>query len=138
MEFGSDAWTEALWSECRSAGQLQQAAAGWVHGPILLAITAQPHQNWPDDVGVWIHIHEGEFRTIERRDAPLNEAHAPFVVRGSYTHWKSIFSSSSSMVDGITGGKLTLKGDLALLTLHREVLDAITRIGGESGCTYPD
>lgn len=138
MQFMSDGWIETLWSEFRTATQLQDAAACWVHGPILLLVEADESLQWPHSKGLLIHIHEGEFRAVNATDASFNDRHAPFVLSGSYVHWKQIFSAGSSLVDAILNSKLVLRGDLSLLALNREVLDAVMRIAGETACAFPD
>src|SRR5262249_16585739 len=115
--FPSVEWTLAYKDVINGSTQYKQAGAGWTHGPVALLTRADAQIGIPEDVGIWLDLHQGtcrDARMVGRAEAEK----APFCITGEYARWKQVIRKQLDPIAGMMQKKLELKGQMTIIVKH--------------------
>src|SRR5262249_7340804 len=109
--FPSPEWATELKGQIEGSEGYRAAGAGWTHGPVAFVVKADPQIGVPEDIGVWLDLHQGhcrDARVIDRAEAEK----APFCIAGEYARWKAVLKSELEPIKAMMQKKLELKGQM--------------------------
>jgi hypothetical protein len=134
--FASQEWADSLAVHLNDDARVRTDAMTWVFGPMLLVVDADAEHGF-EATGIRIDVHEGDVRHVTLVD-PATANLVPTAFGGSLARWKSVFSGSLSMFDGVREAKLRVRGDLPTLQRHSGLLDGIARGAAAVVTRWPD
>ena len=112
----SDEWVKA-YREAINRSPYREAGKDWRSGVVALVVTKNPAIGLPEDVGIWLDLHEGQCREACACDAQKAAA-APFCITGQYSQWKQVLMRQLDPIKGMMQGRLKLKGDLPTIVRY--------------------
>jgi putative sterol carrier protein len=116
--FMASEWADAWWERMRASEDLRMAGATWAHGPMAWNVLAAPDKNFPNDSVIAIDIHEGDVRNVQVGESG---GLAPITLTGGFLAWKDLLSGTDDIVDAVLTSRIQLRGDITLLTRHRQM-----------------
>ncbi|MBI3072520.1 MAG: SCP2 sterol-binding domain-containing protein [Deltaproteobacteria bacterium] len=117
VPFPSADWVVKYKEAINGSAAYKAAGATWEKGVVALVCTKKPEIGLPDDVGIWLDLHQGVCR--DAKLVAVGEAQkAPFCITGDYARWKQVVRKELDPVKGMMQGKLKLKGDLATIVKY--------------------
>ena len=129
--FPSAEWVNDYKNILNASAQYKQAGAGWTHGPIALVTRADPGIGIPEDVGIWLDLHQGtcrDARMVNRSEADK----APFCITGEYARWKQVMRKQLDPIQGMMQKKLELKGQMTIIVKYvaaaKALVEAATQV----------
>jgi putative sterol carrier protein len=135
--FPSDEWVVQYKEAINSNPTYKVGGAKWDKGVVALICKAKPEFGIPDDLGIWLDLHQGVCR--EARLVPAAEAlKAPFCITGEYDRWKQVISRELDPIKGMLQGKLRLKGDLPTIVRFVDASKALVESAGMVPTRFPD
>ena len=84
LDFPSEAWVQAYKDAINANADYAKAGKDWTHGVVAMVVKAEPSLDIPEDMAMWLDVHEGRCRECKLLPAKEAEAKAPFVVVASY------------------------------------------------------
>jgi len=125
FRFPSQEWVAQYKEAINGNPAYKVGGANWNKGGVSLICQANPGIGIPEDVGIWLDLHQGVCR--EARMCTTEEAGAaPFVITGPYQRRKQVIMKELDPIQGMLRGKLRLKGDLPTsLSSHGVPEDAL-------------
>ncbi len=121
--FASQSWVEALATALEGSARVRTEAGSWVFGPMLLVIDADGEHGF-EQAAIVLDLHDGGVRAVELGSVDSARV-TPFVLGGSFAHWKAALGGSTDVVGAVLDSKLRFDGDLPTLMRHRPLLAAI-------------
>jgi len=129
--FPSAEWVTDYKNVLNASATYKQAGAGWTHGPIALVTRADPGIGIPEDVGIWLDLHQGtcrDARMVNRSEAEK----APFCITGEYARWKQVMRKQLDPIQGMMQKKLELKGQMTIIVKYvaaaKALVEAATQV----------
>jgi len=124
--FPSDAWAAAYEAELNRCPDYADAARGWRHGAIVLALLPDPAAGLPDGFATWLDVEGG--RCKGARVVTLAEAaEAPFQLTADHRQWRAIIEGRLDPIAGLLTRKIDLRGDLLVLLRFVRSAQAMVR-----------
>src|SRR5262249_33906258 len=103
----------------------------WTYGPVALVVKADQAIGIPEDIGLWLDLHQGvcrEAKLVSRAEAER----APFCIAGEYARWKSVIRKELDPIKAMMQKKLELKGQMTLIVKYvnasKELVECATRV----------
>ena len=98
-----------------------------------MVVKADPALGIPEDLAMWLDVHEGECRACRLVPAKEAEEQAPFVVSASYAQWKQVIKKEIDPTKALMQGKLKLtKGHMPTMVKHvnasKQLVESTTRV----------
>ncbi len=130
--FPSPEWAIAYKDAINSNAAYKSAGKDWVQGVVAMVVKADPALDIPDDLGMWLDVHQGECR--ECKLVTAGEANtAPFVIVADYARWKQVIKRELDPIKAMMQGKLKLtKGHMPTIVKHvnasRELVESTSRV----------
>jgi putative sterol carrier protein len=132
IKFPSPEWCAAYKDAINASAGYKAAAKDWTYGPVAMVVTAEPSIGLPEDLAMWLDMHQGECRDcrlVSREEAEK----ASFVLVASYSRWKEVIRKLLDPTKGMMQNKLKLaKGHMPTMvkyvTSNKELVEATTRI----------
>src|SRR6185369_16121370 len=90
LDFPSEAWVLAYKDAINANAEYAKAGKDWTHGVVAMVVKAEPDLGIPEDMAMWLDVHEGRCRDIKLVPAKEAEQTAPFVVLATYAQWKQV------------------------------------------------
>ncbi len=119
FDFPSPEWVEAYKSAINANPEYRKAGKDWTHGVVAMVVKADAALGLPDDMAMWLDVHQGECRDCKLMPASEAEARAPFVVVGTYAQWKQIIRREVDPTKALMQGKLKLsKGHMPTMVKY--------------------
>jgi putative sterol carrier protein len=133
LEFPSEAWVHAYRDAINSNPEYAKAGKDWTHGVVALVVKAEPSLGIPEDLAMWLDVHEGRCRDCKLLPAREAEAEAPFVVVASYAQWKQVIQKEIDPTKALMQGKLKLtKGHMPTMVKYvnasKQLVESTTRV----------
>jgi putative sterol carrier protein len=132
LRFPSAEWCSAYEEAINASAGYRAAAREWVHGPVAMVVTADPGIGLPNDMAMWLDVHEGECRACRLTTREEAEK-ASFVLVAPYARWKEVIRRELDPTKGMMQNKLKLtKGHMPTMvkfvTASKELVEATTRV----------
>jgi putative sterol carrier protein len=132
LRFPSAEWCAAYRDAINASPGYKAAAKDWTHGAVAMVVTADPAIGLPEDMAMWLDMHQGECRAcrlVSREEADK----AAFVLVASYARWKEVIRKLLDPTKGMMQNKLKLaKGHMPTMvkyvTSNKELVEATTRV----------
>lgn len=135
--FPSEEWVTAYQQAINANPDYKVAGARWDKGVVALICKANPDLGIPEDLGIWLDLHQGVCR--EARLVPAAEAlKAPFCITGEYARWKQVIRKELDPIKGLLQGKLRLKGDLPTIVRFVDASKALVESATHVATEFPD
>ena len=133
LEFPSQEWVAAYKDAINSNADYAKAGKDWTHGVVAMVVKADPSLGIPDDLAMWLDVHEGKCRDCQLMSAKEAEEKAPFVVVASYAQWKQVIKKEIDPTKALMQGKLKLtKGHMPTMVKHvnasKQLVESTTRV----------
>ena len=133
LDFPSQEWVNAYKDAINANPEYKKAGKDWTHGVVAMVVKAEPSLGIPDDLAMWLDVHQGECRTIELLPAREAEAKAPFVVVASYAQWKQVIQKEIDPTKALMQGKLKLtKGHMPTMVKYvnasKQLVESTTKV----------
>lgn len=133
LKFPSAEWTAAYKDAINNHPTYKDSGKSWTNGVITLVVNANPAAGLPEDVCIWLDLHQGvcrDTKTVTRAEA---DAGAAFVIVGDYARWKQVIRKELEPIKGMMQGKLRLaKGPLPVIVRYvqaaRDLVDSATHV----------
>jgi putative sterol carrier protein len=132
IPFPSAEWCAAYRDAINANASYRAAGRDWTHGPVAMVVTAEPAIGMPDDMAMWLDLHQGECkacRLVSRQEADG----APFVIVATYARWKEVIRKQLDPTKGMMQNKLKLtKGHMPTMvkyvTASKELVESTSRV----------
>jgi putative sterol carrier protein len=132
LRFPSPEWCAACKDAINANPAYKAAGKDWTYGPVAMVVTAAPSIGLPDDLAMWLDVHQGECRAcvlVSRVEAEK----ASFVLVASYARWKEVIRKQLDPTKGMMQNKLKLtKGHMPTMVKYvnasKELVESTTRV----------
>ena len=132
LKFPSAEWCDAYKDAINASPGYKAAARDWTHGAGAMVVTAEPSIGLPDDMAMWLDMHQGECRActlVTREEADK----AAFVLVASYARWKEVIRKLLDPTKGMMQNKLKLtKGHMPTMvkyvTSNKALVEATSQV----------
>ncbi len=132
IRFPSAEWCAACKDAINANPGYKAAGKDWTYGPVAMVVTADPSIGLPDDMAMWLDVHQGECRScllVSREEADK----AAFVLVASYARWKEVIRKQLDPTKGMMQNKLKLtKGHMPTMVKYvnasKELVESTTRV----------
>jgi putative sterol carrier protein len=129
--FPSPEWTNDFKQALDRSASYKAAGATWTHGAVALVVRKDPAIGLPDDIGLWLDLHQGvcrEARIVDSAEAQK----APFCITGEYSRWKSVIKKELDPIKAMMQKKLELKGQMTTIVKYvnasKELVECATQV----------
>jgi putative sterol carrier protein len=112
--YPSAEWAAAYKDAINASATYKTAGKDWTHGPIALVTKADPALGIPEDLSLWLDLHQGVCREA-RMVSSAEAAKAPFRIIGEYARWKQVMRKQLDPIQGMMQKKLELKGQMTII-----------------------
>jgi putative sterol carrier protein len=132
LGFPSAAWVSACGAAIDASVKYRTAAADWTYGAVALVVRPAPDLGLAEPVALWLDLDRGRChgaRLVSATDA----TRASFELTADYATWKAVLRRELAPVAGIMGGKLALRGSLAIVVRNIGTAEALV----EAATTVP-
>ena len=131
-DFPSAEWTQAYKDAINANEAYKTAGKDWTHGVVAMVVKADPSLNIPEDVGMWLDVHQGACRECKIVTAAEAQT-APFVIVADHARWKQVIKRELDPIKGMMQGKLKLtKGHMPTIVKYvnasRELVESTSRV----------
>ncbi len=131
----STEWAAAFRDAIEGDAAYREAAAKWTW-PVALVLQATPEYGYDDAVAVELTLDRGRCHSAEIR--PRDAVTAPFVLTAPYDVWKSVVKGELDPLLGVTRGKITVQGSLAILMMNAKSASALCACARNVATSFPD
>ncbi len=133
LEFPSVEWVSAYKDAINANTDYAKAGKDWTHGVVAMVVKAEPSLGIPEDLAMWLDVHEGRCRDCVLMPARDAEEKAPFVVSATYAQWKQVIKKEIDPTKALMQGKLKLaKGHMPTMVKYvnasKQLVESTTRI----------
>ena len=107
LRFPSPEWCTAYCDAINANADYRAAGREWTHGAVAMVVTADPSIGLPEDMSMWLDLHQGECRScrlVSREEAQK----AGFVIVASYARWKEVIRGELDPTKGMMQNRLKL------------------------------
>jgi len=119
FEFPSPEWVNAYRDAINGNPEYAKAGKDWTHGVVAMVVKAEPTLGIPEDLAMWLDVHQGKCRDCKLLPAKDAIDAAPFVVVASYAQWKQVIKKEIDPTKALMQGKLKLtKGHMPTMVKH--------------------
>jgi putative sterol carrier protein len=132
IRFPSAEWCAACKDAINANPGYKVAGKEWTHGPVAMVVVADPSIGLPEDMALWLDVHQGECRAcvlVSREEADK----AAFVLVATYARWKEVIRKQLDPTKGMMQNKLKLtKGHMPTMVKYvnasKELVESTTRV----------
>jgi putative sterol carrier protein len=132
IRFPSAEWCAAYKDAINGNPGYKAAAKEWTHGPVAMVVVAEPTIGIPEDMAMWLDLHQGtcnDCRLVSREEAEK----ATFVIVATYARWKEVIRKLLDPTKGMMQNKLKLtKGHMPTMvkfvTASKELVESTSRV----------
>lgn len=132
LRFPSAEWCTAYGEAINANPDYRAAAREWTFGPVAMVVTADPAIGIPDDMAMWLDLHQGECRgcrLVSREEAEK----AGFVIVATYARWKEVIRGQLDPTKGMMQNRLKLtKGNMPTMvkfvTASKQLVASTARV----------
>jgi putative sterol carrier protein len=132
IRFPSSEWCAACKDAINANPGYKAAGKDWTYGAVAMVVTADPSIGLPEDMAMWLDVHQGECRScalVSREEADK----AAFVLVASYARWKEVIRKQLDPTKGMMQNKLKLtKGHMPTMVKYvnasKELVESTTRV----------
>ena len=133
LDFPSQEWVAAYKDAINANAEYKKAGKDWTHGVVAMVVKAEPSLGIPEDLAMWLDVHQGECRDIKLLSAKEAEEKAPFVVVASYAQWKQVIQKETDPTKALMQGKLKLtKGHMPTMVKYvnasKQLVESTTKV----------
>lgn len=133
LDFPSEAWVLAYKDAINANPDYAKAGKDWTHGVVAMVVKADPALGIPEDMAMWLDVHEGSCRDIKLLPAKEAEPAAPFVVVATYAQWKQVIKKEIDPTKALMQGKLKLtKGHMPTMVKYvnasKQLVESTSRV----------
>ncbi|HOX45098.1 MAG TPA: SCP2 sterol-binding domain-containing protein [Myxococcota bacterium] len=125
VPFASQAWVDALQARAEADGELLESLARF-EGPLTVEVRPEPGR-LPGGLSLWVDAGAGRVRAMRILARP-DERPARFVVSAAYGVWEDIVRRRKGLFKALLLGRLTVRGDKAVLLRHARTAACLARI----------
>jgi putative sterol carrier protein len=119
LDFPSEEWVNAYKDAINANPEYAKAGKDWTHGVVAMVVKAEPSVGIPEDLAMWLDVHEGRCRDCKLLQAKEAVEKAPFVVVASYAQWKQVIKKEIDPTKALMQGKLKLtKGHMPTMVKY--------------------
>ncbi len=107
LRFPSPEWCAAYGDAINANADYRAAGREWTHGPVAMVVVADPSIGLPEDMSMWLDLHQGECRScrlVSREEAEK----AGFVIVATYARWKEVIRGQLDPTKGMMQNRLKL------------------------------
>ena len=130
--FPSPEWADAYKDAINTNERYKDAGKDWTHGVVAMVVKADPSIGLPEDLGLWLDVHQGACRDC--RLVPAAEAEtAPFVIVADYARWKQVIRREIDPIKAMMQNRLKLtKGHMPTIVKYvnssRELVESTSKV----------
>ena len=133
LDFPSEAWIQAYQDAINANPEYAKAGKDWTHGVVAMVVKAEPSLGIPEDLAMWLDVHEGRCRGCRMMTAAEAEPRAPFVVTATYAQWKQVICKEIDPTKALMQGKLKLtKGHMPTMVKYvlasKQLVESTSRV----------
>jgi putative sterol carrier protein len=133
LDFPSEAWVLAYKDAINANAEYAKAGKDWTYGVVAMVVKADPALGIPEDMAMWLDVHEGRCRECRLVPAKEAENQAPFVVVASYAQWKQVIKKEVDPTKALMQGKLKpTKGHMPTMVKHvnasKQLVESTSRV----------
>lgn len=130
--FPSPEWATAYKDAINANAAYKEAGKEWTQGVVAMVVKADPAIGIPEDIGMWLDVHQGACREC-RLITAAEAQNAPFVIVSEYARWKQVIKKELDPIKGMMQGKLKLtKGHMPTIVKHvnasRELVETTAKV----------
>lgn len=130
--FPSPEWISAYKDAINSNPAYKTAGKDWTHGVVAMTVKAEPALGIPEDVTMWLDVHQGQCRDCKLVSTAEAQA-APFIVVADHAKWKSVLKKELDPIKAMMQGKIKLtKGHMPTIVKYvqstKELVESATRV----------
>jgi putative sterol carrier protein len=130
--FPSAEWCTAYRDAINANPAYKSAGKDWTNGPVAYVVSADPALGIPEDMAMWLDLHQGTCRDchlVSREEAEK----AAFVIVATYARWKEVIRKELDPTKGMMQNKLKLtKGHMPTMvkyvTASKELVESTSRV----------
>ncbi len=132
LDFPSVEWMAAYKEAINANEAYATAGKEWTHGVVAMVVKADPSLGIPEDLAMWLDVHQGKCRDCKL--LPASEADgASFVIVAPYTTWRTVIEKGLDPTKAMMQNKLRLvRGHMPTMvkfvTASKQLVESTTRI----------
>lgn len=132
IPFPSPEWVQAYKDAINANPNYKAASKDWTHGVVAMVVKAEPALGIPNDLAMWLDVHEGVCRETKLLST-AEAAAAAFVIEADYAKWKQVIRRELDPIKAMMQGKLKVtKGNMPTLVKYvhsnRELVESASRV----------
>ena len=132
LRFPSPEWCTAYGEAINANADYRAAAREWTFGPVVMVVSAEPSLGIPEDMAMWLDLHQGECRGCRLVSREEGEK-AGFVIVASYARWKEVIRGQLDPTKGMMQNRLKLtKGNMPTMvkfvTASKQLVASTVRV----------
>jgi putative sterol carrier protein len=132
LRFPSPEWCAAYGVAINANADYRAAGKDWTFGAVAMIVTADPSIGIPEDMAMWLDLHQGECRgcrLVGRQEAES----AAFVIVASHARWKEVIRGQLDPTKGMMQNRLKLtKGHMPTMvkfvTASKQLVASTSRV----------
>ena len=132
IRFPSPEWCIAYRDAINANAGYKTAGKEWTHGAVAMVVSAEPAIGIPEDIAMWLDVHQGACKgchLVSRDEAEK----AAFVIVASYARWKEVIRKELDPTKGMMQNRLKLtKGHMPTMvkfvTASKELVESTSRV----------
>ena len=126
-------WVAAYKDAINANPEYAKAGKDWTHGVVAMVVKAEPTLGIPEDLAMWLDVHEGNAGTASLFPHEKPSGQAPFVVIASYAQWKQVIKKEIDPTKALMQGKLKLtKGHMPTMVKYvnasKQLVESTTQV----------
>ena len=133
IPFPSAEWVQAYKDAINANPNYKAASQDWTHGVVAMVVKADPVLGIPEDLAMWLDVHQGVCRETKLMLAKDAQNGAAFVIEADYPKWKQVIRRELDPIKAMMQGKLKVtKGLMPTLVKYvhsnRELVESASHV----------
>jgi len=107
LDFPSEAWTTAYKDAINQNEAYRASGKDWTHGVVAMVVDADAGLGIPEDLAMWLDVHQGQCRGCKLLAAKDADA-ADFIIKAPYATWRTVIEGKLDPTMAMMQNKLKL------------------------------
>jgi putative sterol carrier protein len=136
--FPSQEWCDAYKAAINASAAYKEAGKEWTHGVVAMVVKADPAVGIPEELGMWLDVHQGECRACTLVSS-AEAQNAAYVIVAPLARWKEVMKGEIDPIKSMMQNKLKLtKGHMPTMVKYVNASRELVAASSKVATKYPD